>query len=68
MSLFFVAPEYYADLLEIRRSFPFDIMVADCAFSGIPFVTGENEYSGYYHSAYCLLLKHRRTFRRPASE
>lgn len=32
-------PEYYADLLEIHKTFSFDIMVADCAFTGIPFVT-----------------------------
>lgn len=31
-------PEYYADIIEIYREFPFDIMVADCAFTGIPFV------------------------------
>ncbi len=32
------APEYYADILQIYREFPFDLMVADCAFTGIPFV------------------------------
>nr|AGH18139.1 glycosyltransferase [uncultured bacterium]QDQ69326.1 GtfC [synthetic construct] len=32
-------PEYYVDLQEIHKSFPFDVMVADCAFTGIPFVT-----------------------------
>jgi len=32
------APEYYADIKEIYQSFPFDIMIADCAFTGIPFV------------------------------
>ncbi len=31
-------PEYYADILDIYREFPFDIMVADCAFTAIPFV------------------------------
>ncbi|MBC7948741.1 MAG: glycosyltransferase [Chitinophagaceae bacterium] len=31
-------PEYYADLTEIHASFPFDIMIADGAFTGIPFV------------------------------
>lgn len=31
-------PEYYADLLEIHKEFPFEILVADCAFTGIPFV------------------------------
>jgi UDP:flavonoid glycosyltransferase YjiC (YdhE family) len=30
--------EYYADLLEIQKTFPFDLLVADCAFAGIPFV------------------------------
>lgn len=33
------APEYYADLCEIQKEFDFDILVADCAFTGIPFVT-----------------------------
>jgi hypothetical protein len=32
-------PEYYADLQAIYKRFRFDIMVADCAFTGIPFVT-----------------------------
>lgn len=32
-------PEYYADLVEIYKGFPFDVLVADCAFTGIPFVT-----------------------------
>jgi len=32
------APEYYADILQIYRDFPFDLMVADAAFTGIPFV------------------------------
>jgi hypothetical protein len=31
-------PEYYADIQEIHDSFPFDLMIADCAFTGIPFV------------------------------
>ncbi|MBL7743285.1 MAG: glycosyltransferase [Chitinophagaceae bacterium] len=31
-------PEYYADLQEIYETFPFDIMMADTAFTGIPFV------------------------------
>jgi UDP:flavonoid glycosyltransferase YjiC (YdhE family) len=31
-------PEYYADLIEIRKTFSFDVLVADCAFAGIPFV------------------------------
>jgi UDP:flavonoid glycosyltransferase YjiC (YdhE family) len=32
------APEYYADILEIHKDFSFDLLVADCAFTGIPFV------------------------------
>jgi len=32
-------PEYYADIVEIYKEFPFDALVADCAFTGIPFVT-----------------------------
>jgi len=32
-------PEYYADLKEIYQDFPFDLVVADCAFTAIPFVT-----------------------------
>ena len=32
------SPEYYADLLEIQKTFPFEIFIADCAFSAIPFV------------------------------
>jgi MGT family glycosyltransferase len=31
-------PEYYADITEIYNEFPFDVMIADCAFTGIPFV------------------------------
>jgi UDP:flavonoid glycosyltransferase YjiC (YdhE family) len=31
-------PEYYADILEIHKEFPFDVMIADCAFTGMPFV------------------------------
>jgi len=31
-------PEYKADIEEIYKTFPFDVMVADCAFIGIPFV------------------------------
>jgi MGT family glycosyltransferase len=31
-------PEFYADLREIYESFPFDLLVADNAFTGIPFV------------------------------
>jgi UDP:flavonoid glycosyltransferase YjiC (YdhE family) len=32
-------PEYYADIMEIHKSFPFELMVSDCAFSAIPFIT-----------------------------
>ncbi|MEO5683995.1 MAG: glycosyltransferase [Chitinophagaceae bacterium] len=32
------APEYYADLQQIQQVFPFDLLIADCAFTGIPFV------------------------------
>lgn len=32
------APEYYADMLEIRKSFAFDLVVCDCAFPAIPFI------------------------------
>lgn len=31
-------PEYYEDLQEIYATFPFDMLVADNAFTGIPFV------------------------------
>jgi MGT family glycosyltransferase len=31
-------PEFYADILKIHRSFPFDVMVTENAFTGIPFV------------------------------
>src|SRR4051812_2213701 len=31
-------PEYYADIMEIYNEYPFDLLVADCAFTGIPFV------------------------------
>lgn len=30
--------EYYADIAEIHLSFPFDLLIADVAFSAIPFV------------------------------
>lgn len=30
--------EYYADITDIHEEFPFDLMIADLAFSGIPFV------------------------------
>ena len=32
------APEYYADIRDIHEEFPFELLVADCAFTGIPFV------------------------------
>ena len=32
-------PEYYADMVNIYRSFPFDLVIAYCAFTGIPFVS-----------------------------
>jgi len=31
-------PEYYADIKEIKKEYAFDLLVADCAFTGIPFV------------------------------
>lgn len=31
--------EYYADLVEIYKEFPFELVVSDCAFTGIPFIT-----------------------------
>ena len=33
------APEYYADLLEIRKEFSFDLVIADSAFTGVPFIS-----------------------------
>lgn len=32
------SPEYYEDIQDLYREFPFELMVADCAFTGIPFV------------------------------
>lgn len=32
-------PEYYADMKCIYKTFPFDLVIADCAFTGIPFIT-----------------------------
>jgi MGT family glycosyltransferase len=32
------APEYYQDLVDIYKEFPFDVMVSDAAFTAIPFV------------------------------
>jgi hypothetical protein len=31
-------PEFYENISEINESFPFDIMIADNCFTGIPFV------------------------------
>jgi len=31
-------PEYYADIKALYREFAFDLLIADCAFTGIPFV------------------------------
>ncbi|PSR53493.1 glycosyl transferase [Adhaeribacter arboris] len=31
-------PEFYADIKEMEQAFPFDILIADSAFTGIPFV------------------------------
>ncbi|MES2851014.1 MAG: glycosyltransferase, partial [Bacteroidota bacterium] len=31
-------PEYYEDIKNIRDEFPFDLMIADCCFTGMPFV------------------------------
>ncbi len=32
-------PEYYVDMLDIYKSFSFDLVIADVAFSAIPFIT-----------------------------
>jgi UDP:flavonoid glycosyltransferase YjiC (YdhE family) len=32
------SPEYYADLAEIHKEFPFELLIADCGFCAIPFV------------------------------
>lgn len=32
------APEYYEDIKDIHEEFPFELMIADIAFGGIPFV------------------------------
>ena len=32
-------PKFYADLKEIHQTFPFDLLIADVAFTGIPFVS-----------------------------
>ncbi|HYK45585.1 MAG TPA: nucleotide disphospho-sugar-binding domain-containing protein [Parafilimonas sp.] len=34
----FRGPQYFDDICEIREEFDFNIMISDCAFSGIPFV------------------------------
>lgn len=31
-------PEYYIDILNIQKEFQFDMVIADCAFAGIPFI------------------------------
>ncbi len=40
MQEFFIqrGPEYFADIKAIYEVFPFDLMIADCAFMGIPYV------------------------------
>ncbi len=32
------APEYFEDIQAIHRTFPFDLMIADCAFTAVAFV------------------------------
>lgn len=32
------APEYYADIKDVYKTYAFDLLIADCAFTGIPFV------------------------------
>src|SRR5690606_18130751 len=32
------APEYYEDIKAIHHTFPFDLLIADCAFTAIAFV------------------------------
>ena len=34
-------PEYFEDIKEIRRTFPFDAVVCDCAFTAIPYLAGK---------------------------
>lgn len=31
-------PEYYKDISDIQEEFPFDMVIADCAFAGIPLI------------------------------
>ncbi len=40
MEHFFIrrGPEYFQDILSVYETFPFDLMIADCLFTGIPFV------------------------------
>jgi MGT family glycosyltransferase len=40
LSQYFVlrGPEFYADIRDIHARFPFDLMIADVAFTGIPYV------------------------------
>ncbi|WP_290796367.1 glycosyltransferase [Flavihumibacter sp. UBA7668] len=40
MQEFFIrrGPEYYEDIAAIYEAFPFDLFIADCAFTGIPYV------------------------------
>lgn len=40
MQEFFIkrGPEYYRDLKAVYAEFPFDLLIADCAFMGIPYV------------------------------
>src|SRR5690606_30368550 len=33
------APEYYEDMLEIYQEFKFDLVIADCLFTAVPFIT-----------------------------
>src|SRR5205085_12702280 len=35
--------EYYEDIKKIYKSFPFDLMIADCCFTAIPFVKEKME-------------------------
>jgi len=32
------APEYYQDITDIHKTYPFDMVVCDCAFTTIPFI------------------------------
>lgn len=35
------SPEYYQDLLDIHQTYPFDMVICDCVFTAIPFITGK---------------------------